>query len=170
MIPIRVPSAQEWVAMFEKLLSFLKLKRAPPAPYEDALDRGDECAAVRLLRAAMRAQDPQAMVTYGTMLLLGQGIERDPLEGLAWIRQGAVRGQVHGMMLLGGHLAAGIYLPKNDSEAAYWLFKAASRGLLEAGHALSELVVRAPDVIGTQFRRDDFEAVMRVMKRSGTAR
>lgn len=152
--------------MFGKLFDlFRQFENANARPaYEVALESGDNIGAVRLLQAAVREQDPRAMVTYGTMLLLGEGIEQDTADGLAWIRQAAVRGELRGMMLLGGYLAAGLHVHRSDEEAAYWLWKAATSGLIEAADALSDLVLRSPEVVGVHFCQADFDALMRVMK------
>lgn len=151
--------------MFEKFLDLFRQREEEARPsYEVALDSGDNVSAIPLLQAAVRAQDPRAMVSYGTMLLLGRGIEQDTADGLAWIRQAAVRGDLRGMMLLGGYLAAGLHIHRDDGEAAFWLWKAAASGLIEAADALSDVVLRSPHVIGLHFSQADFDALMRVMK------
>lgn len=150
--------------MFQRWIDEVVARREERPAYTAALECGDLVSAVPLLQAAVRAEDAQAMMTYGTLLLLGRGIDQDATDGLAWIRQAAVRGEVRGMMLLGGSLAAGMNGPRNDEEAGYWLWKAATAGLIEAADALSDLVLRSPEVVGAHFCREDFEALMRVMK------
>lgn len=154
--------------MFDKLFDLFRQREDARPAYEVALESGDNIGAVRLLQVAVREQDPRAMVTYGTMLLLGEGIEQDSADGLAWIRQAAVRGELRGMMLLGGYLAAGLHVHRSDDEAAYWLWKAATSGLIEAADALSDLVLRSPEVVGVHFCQADFDALLRVMKPART--
>jgi TPR repeat protein len=150
--------------MFERWLSGVVERRDERPAYESALDCGDFAVAVPLLQVAVTAGDPQARAIYGTMLLLGHGIAQDTADGMAWIRQAALGGNLSGMMLLGGGLAAGLHVQRNDEEACFWLWKAASAGLIEAADALSDVVLRSPGVVGIHFSGDDFDALMCVMK------
>lgn len=150
--------------MFEQWLSGVVEPRDERPAYESALEYGDFAVALPLLQVAVNAGDPEARMIYGTMLLLGHGITQDTADGMAWIRQAAVGGNLCGMMLLGGGLAAGLHVQRNDEEACFWLWKAATAGLIEAADALSDVVLRSPDVVGIHFCREDFEALMRVMK------
>lgn len=150
--------------MFQQLFTWLCYRHEREPTYAAALDAGDFDRAIPMLQAEVRVKNPSAMLIYGTMLLLGQGIDQDALDGLAWIRQAAVLGELRAMMLLGGYLAAGLHVHRSDEEAAYWLWKASVSGLIEAADALSDVVLRSPHVVGLHFSQEDFEALIRVMK------
>lgn len=130
-------------------------------PYETAFDQGDDAGAVRHLLVAVRAGDAHAMVGLGTMLLLGRGIEQDRVNGIAWIRQGAIQGNTLGMRMLAAALLSGTGGTADEGEAAYWYYKAGLLGSTEAVDALGQLLLRNPFLIGVHFTQDEFMALMR---------
>lgn len=156
------------MSFLDKLFGRRRVPGDQPPPYSEALDRGDFIAAVPLLQEAIKHEDTRAMIGFGVMLVLGRGVERDPLEGLAWIRQAAVRGDLRGQLMLGMYLMSGIGVSRDDSEAAHWLFRAAKGGLIEAANHLSDLVLRNPKVVGEHFSQDEFMAVLKRAHRPQT--
>jgi TPR repeat protein len=129
-------------------------------PYETALDQGDDAGAIRHLLVAVREGDAHAMVGLGTMLLLGRGIEQDRVDGIAWIRQGALQGNALGMRMLAAVLLSGTGCIPDEGEVAYWYYKAGLLGSTEAVDALG-LLLRSPSLIGEHFTREESMALMR---------
>ena len=142
-------------------------KHTRPA-YEVAIDNGDNAEAIPLLLAEARHLDARALVTLGVMMLLGKGIEQNDFDGVAWIRQGAVRGETRGMMVLGSALSSGLGCTRDEGEAVFWLYKAAQTGLggdakalTQCTDALASLLLRNPSLMGLHFSLEDFQALMR---------
>ncbi|MBI5922389.1 MAG: sel1 repeat family protein [Betaproteobacteria bacterium] len=135
--------------------------------YGEALDREDYGAAVPLLTEAIRQDDRRAMFVFGMMLVLGRGVERCLEDGVAWIRQAAVRGVPYAQHILGCFLVGGCGVPQNQSEAAYWLYRAERAGLAEAIKALSELNLRNPKVVRQFYSEEEVIAMARNIHRIG---
>lgn len=121
--------------------------------------------AVPLIRNAMARDDGHAMGLYGSLLAIGQGIEKNLDEAAAWFRQGAVRGDVFSQLAFGVCLASGRGIALDQQEAAYWLFKAGSAGQLEAISALSDIAGHNPSVIGPHFSLEQYLDLMTKLRR-----
>jgi len=99
------------------------------------------------------------MMMLGSALMLGWGIEQDLVEGLAWIRQAATRGEPRGMLTLAAALADGTGCTQDDGEAAFWYYKAGVAGLHEAADGLGALLLRKPSLMGLHFTLSQFMAL-----------
>ncbi|MDK9702498.1 MAG: sel1 repeat family protein [Sulfuritalea sp.] len=140
--------------------SFMR-KREDPG-YQALLDREDFVGAVPLVLDAIRRDDPQAMLAFGLMLILGRGIEVDMIDGLSWLRQSAVRGYPPGQLMLGVYLCADIVGElRNVEEAAYWLHRAVKMGVPKAADSLSTLALKYPAIVGVHFSREELLAIVR---------
>ena len=133
------------------------------APYQAQLDAGDFSAAIPLLRAAVAAEDSQAMAILGGLLAAGRGVPKDSDEACLWFRQAAVRGSVFGMASLGVCLAAGCGTPVDRRQSAYWLYQAGMRGHGGSVDVLGALAYRHHDIVGEYFSED--ELIRLVMSR-----
>jgi TPR repeat protein len=131
-------------------------------PYYAPLKAHRYDEAIRMLKAAIAKQeDAHAMSILGSLLAMGQGIERDEEEACAWFRQSAVRGDVFGQTAFGTCLAMGIGIRKDETESAYWLYRAGKAGYLKAISILSDLVLKNQAVVGPHFSMDDYMKLVR---------
>ncbi len=144
----------------KKILS-VNVEDTYPSYYADLM-AGDFTAAIPGIKAACAQGDALAMLVLSNMLLTGQGIEQNGAESLLWLRQSAVHGHPHAMCWLGQHLAEAMPgAGRDDSQAAYWLFQAAKRGITEATHTLGRLALRNPSVIGEHFTKEELYSLIR---------
>ena len=97
--------------------------------------------AARLYKIASDNGDPAGEGLYGTMLLVGLGVEKNEATGAALIRKSAEAGDPHGQTTLGKLYYSGQGVVKDIHIAARWFQKAALNGDEEAVNAIKE-----PDV------------------------
>lgn len=133
----------------------LSQKDKAVAPYVAPLKRRDYVAAVPLLQDAMRQDDARAMGLMAALTALGRGVEKDPVDACNWFRQAANRGHVPSQAALGMCLAAGLGATANNTEAAFWLYKAGVAGNTQAIEVLGALAYKDSSVVGPHFSEDE---------------
>jgi TPR repeat protein len=84
--------------------------------------------AVRALRAASALGERTASVLLGLLLLNGDGLPADPVEGERLLRRSAEDGDLIAMFSLGNRLLDGRRLTPDRAEGEQWLRKAAETG------------------------------------------
>lgn len=99
--------------------------------------------AIALYRRAAEKGDPDGMFGLGAMTVTGEGLkEKDPVEGLRWIRKAAELGQVQAINFMAQtYLKAELGLTeadRNTPEALRWVTEAAKKDYLPAVDALAE--------------------------------
>lgn len=121
--------------------------------------------AIPLIRRAVAQDDRRAMGFLAALMTLGKGIEQDTEEAAAWVRQGAVRGDIFSQLAFGVCLACGRGVKANDMEASYWLFQAGRSGHPVAISVLSDVVGRNPGVLGVHFSAEEYHDLVMQMKK-----
>lgn len=91
---------------------------------------GKDEEAVKWDRKAAEKGEPHAKVNLGVMLILGQGVDKDEVEGFKWLQKAAEYGIVEGQLRLGTAYEEGTGIEQNYVEALRWYLKA---GLKDAG-------------------------------------
>lgn len=84
------------------------------------------------LRKAASQGDAIAQRKLGHGLMSGNGMPRDPTEGIFWIREAAEQGDAEAQMYLGSSYARGDGVSKDARQAESWLRLAADQGHLLA--------------------------------------
>lgn len=153
---------------FDDLLKMLALAESEEPAYCELLREHRFDEAVPLLHQQISRDDPAAMGYYGSLLVLGKGIERDLEGAVAWFREGALRGDPHSQLALGVCLASGIGVAADQSKAAYWLYRVGvTNGHPEAILQLSNIVGRNPGVVGEYFSIEDYFDLMQQLRPPG---
>lgn len=79
---------------------------------------------------------PEAQHFLGLRYLIGNGVRKDPIEAMYWVRKAAEQGCVAAQFSLGFMLACGQGVAKDSVEAARWYRMAAEQGNAEAQYNL----------------------------------
>jgi TPR repeat protein len=79
--------------------------------------------------------------------LAGSGVEKDPIEAVAWFRKAAEQGDAYGQRHLGICLAQGLGVTKDYSEARKWLTLAAGQNDPKARYQLRLLWFRKHSIL-----------------------
>ena len=134
-------------------------------PYYALLKAHRYSDAIPMLKVAIaKHDDAHAMSILGSLLAMGQGIERDEEEACAWFRQSAVRGDALGQTAFGTCLATGIGTRQDETEGAYWLYRAGKAGYLKAIEILSDLVLKNQAVVGPHFSMREYMELLRKLR------
>jgi TPR repeat protein len=107
-------------------------------------------------KAKAEKGDAKAQVSLWLMYVKGEGVEKDSVEALKWLRKSAEQGYVDAQAKLGRWYYIG-YLPGGEQdyvEAAKWFRKAAEHGDNDSQYMLGEMYRRGQGV-----EQDDFEAL-----------
>ncbi|HQB16864.1 MAG TPA: tetratricopeptide repeat-containing serine protease family protein, partial [Verrucomicrobiota bacterium] len=80
--------------------------------------------------------DADAQGWLGVMYVLGEGVLKDAVEAVKWLRKAADQGQADAQWLLGDMYADGKGVPKDAAEAVKWYRKAANQGHANAQNDL----------------------------------
>lgn len=99
----------------------------------------DSALSLRYLRMAAEAGYPAAQNYLGYILYKGEGVERDPDEGLAWLENAAIAGNPQASGNLGYLLLFGDGIRHDPANAAFWLSRAADAGVPTAASMLGDL-------------------------------
>lgn len=91
--------------------------------------------ALLLLRKSAAARSPEGLHLLGLLHLRGQGLKRDPAEGVRLLEEAAFLGSLPAQTDLAKAHALGVGTPKDEAKALYWLRLAAARG--DAASALA---------------------------------
>ena len=80
------------------------------------------------IREAAENGDPDSQSTLGTMYYEGDGIDRDYLEAIKWIRTAALQGHIQAQVKLAFMYGNGLGVLEDDAKAANWYNIAAEQG------------------------------------------
>ena len=93
-----------------------------------AYEAGDYGAAYRELGPIAATGDAASAYVLSRMYFAGQGVPRNPDEGLKWLRLAATRGEVNAQVQLATRFDNGVGLAQDDAEAFRWYRRAADQG------------------------------------------
>jgi len=124
------------------------------------VDRAFELAgafpdAEKALRAAVFANDPEAMVRMGEYVAQGRGVERDPEMASEWYRRAVPSGHARAQLRLGIACLNGEGVARDAAEARRLLELASAQGHADAQFALAQLL---QDQVGGTAARALYEA------------
>src|SRR6185503_806122 len=85
---------------------------------------------------AAQAGIVSAQNSVAALYELGQGVTKNDVEAVAWLRKAADQGDAYAMYQLGLHLRRGNGVAWSEAEAMQWFKKAADKGLAEAEWAV----------------------------------
>lgn len=86
-----------------------------------------------------KAADPEGMYLLGMLQLTGNGVAKDPKQGLLMLKRAAEKGHERAQLILGVGLTTDMFGQPDLQEARYWLEKAALQGNKNAESALDQL-------------------------------
>jgi len=86
--------------------------------------------------AAAQHGDTQAQYELGQRLLHGDGVERNTIEAMIWLRKAAESEHRGAQVLLGNTLSRGVDVQQDDAEAARWYLRAAQHGDADAQYVM----------------------------------
>ena len=155
----------DWVSGVWGRSSELPPREKSEEHWVELLRTGDFVAAVPALHKAIRGEDAHAMRALGELLALGKGIEKAPESAASWFRQAAVRGDVIGQSSFGICLATGFGIAQDETEPAYWLYRAGKAGNQKAIEALQQVTLRNRATVGPHFSARDLYVLLRESKR-----
>jgi TPR repeat protein len=108
-------------------ISALTLRAMSAADWERIMRSGPPIVAL-YVRSAAEHGFRTAQVTWGQMLLDGNGTAPDPAAALRWFARAAAAGSPEGINMVGRCHELGWGVPVDHAEAAAWYRKAAARG------------------------------------------
>lgn len=112
---------------------------------EQSAERGSQKAIDYFLSQAHQG-DVNAMIFYGDLLYLGNGISQDVKRALQWYMAAIQQGSGWGMLRLAEAYSSGDFIKIDKRAAFYWYKTAAETGLPEAQFTLAE-VYREGDLV-----------------------
>ncbi len=84
--------------------------------------------------------DADGMFMLGMLQLTGNGVPKDPSEGLITLKKAAEKGSQKAQLVLGVGMTTDMFgVPPDPQEARFWLEKAAAQGNAQAAAALEQL-------------------------------
>lgn len=117
--------------------------------------------------AAAKKGNVNAQYKLGLMYIMGDVIERNPSEGLLWLRRAAKHNHLDAQLKLGDMLYKGIQLDQDYAEAAKWYYKAAKQGDASAQYVLANMYKKG---IGLDKNRRKAEIWYRKAAKQGHAK
>lgn len=103
---------------------------------------GEFTEAAKLFRSLAEQGNPQAQTQLGTLILQGQGVEKNLEEGVAWYVKAANQGSAEAQNKLG----LLFNLTKDFHQASYWFRKAALLGFPDAEFNLAVMYEKGEGV------------------------
>ena len=97
---------------------------------------------IRLCRATAILGDPDAQTDYGTYLLTGNGVERDPVAARFMLEQAAAQNQRNAAFLLGQIHTRGDGTPVDHAAASEWFERAYDWGRRDAAYEAARSYLR----------------------------
>lgn len=91
------------------------------------------------LRSQAQDGDPDAQFQLGIRLVIGEGVRKNPAEGLKWLTKAADGGHTKAMHALGALYEEGQGVDQSFEKAASWYEKAAAKDLPDAQFSLAML-------------------------------
>ncbi len=91
------------------------------------------------LRAQAETGDAEAQFQLGIRLAIGEGVKKNPLEGIRWLEKAAGGGHTKAMHALGALYEEGQGVDQSYEKAASWYEKAAAADLPDAQFSLAML-------------------------------
>ena len=123
-------------AMMSATVAANQPPRPPMSPlmakYESALRHGDNAEALKFLKEAIQANDPEALTRMGDAYLHGQLGLHDPAKAYPYVKKSAELGNNRGMTDLGIVYLNGYGVAKNYKLAREWFEKATKAGDMKA--------------------------------------
>jgi len=110
---------------------------AYPPPDGKQIQLQEEANFRELLQKA-ELGDAEAQYGLGLLYEGGNGVDRDPVRGIAWYRKAAEQGHPEAQFLLAQGYALGQGVPQDHAEAYVWFSLAAGNGDTSAPHFLDE--------------------------------
>ncbi len=86
-----------------------------------------EAAARTYLQMATNFGHPRALYQLGQMSLTGEGVKKNPQQGLKWLYAATRKNSPEAAALLGELCAKGQYVPQDDAKALSWYMIASTR-------------------------------------------
>jgi TPR repeat protein len=86
--------------------------------------------------------DANAQFEFARMLLTGNGIAKDPVKALEWMKKAAAQNHADALGGVGYFYAKGVAVPEDDKEAIVWFRKGAERGSTKAQLNLGRALAR----------------------------
>ena len=139
--------ARTFVFVFGLCFAGLALSQAAVTAGNDALN-------VDAVRAAAERGDAVAQYKLGKMYVIGQGVEKDDVQAVAWFRKSAEQGSAGGQNGLGFMYRNGRGVQQDDAQAIAWFRKAAEQGNANAQRNLGNMYLD-----GRGVQHDDAQAV-----------
>jgi TPR repeat protein len=84
------------------------------------------------IKAKANKGDPGAQISLASCYSTGDGVAKDPVKAVKWLRKAADQGAARAQCLLGLAYASGEGVKLDKTQAAVWLRRAADQGLAEA--------------------------------------
>ena len=91
------------------------------------LEANPQAAARTYLQMATNYGHPRALYQLGEMSLEGEGMKKNPQQGLKWLYAATRKNSAEAAAKLGELCAMGSYVPQDDAKALSWYLIAASR-------------------------------------------
>jgi TPR repeat protein len=107
-----------------------------------AFERKDAAA----LTAMAEAGDPIAQTLLGSMYRSGEGVTKDPVIAISWLRKAADQGVPNAQVALGNHYEKGIGTAQDYLAAVSWYRKAADQGVPIAQTSLGIMYAKGAGV------------------------
>lgn len=105
---------------------------------EQAAEKGNPEAIAYFFSRAHQGQ-PYAMVFYGDLLYLGNGVPQDVKRALQWYMAAVQHGSRWAMLRLAEAFSTGEFIGVDSKQALFWYKKAAETGLSQAQFELAEV-------------------------------
>ena len=115
------------------------LSGAPPSAAQSGASQGSRKKAIEDLKQVAYAGDVAAQVQLGVIYLTGDGVPKDDVEAMKWLRKAADQDNATAERYLAEMYFKGRGVPADNMEAAKWLRMAADQGDAESAHNLAVL-------------------------------
>jgi uncharacterized protein len=102
------------------------------AQAKEQLTRGNFEAAMPLLRKAAELGHPEAQYNLGIAFLGGEGVAKDEVQGISWLKKSAAQQNVNAQYMVARCYAKGYGVASDMKQALEWYLKAAENNDVEA--------------------------------------
>ena len=122
-----------------------------PADIREAMQSATQFdEAVAHFRAARAGEDAEAMAALGNLLMQGDGVDRDAVMAVEWLRQAADKHHAEAQWRLGLAYARGEGIEKNSAEAARLLELSVAQGNRDAQYHWAQWLERSSNHADTR--------------------
>lgn len=98
------------------------------------------------LKQLAEGGDVEAQLRMGDALIKGNGIPKNPAEGIQWIRKAADQGAANAYHILGICYDIGEGVPRDITQAVNWYRKAAEGGIVDSQYNIGDCYLRGEGV------------------------